>query len=65
MSLMSQSRTAKLWIQFLNYIHNIEEFIACERLKDWNGHLQARGSFLNVFAATGPMHYGESTRLYL
>ena len=37
----SQSRTAKLWIQFLNYIGKIENFVASERLKDGNGLLQS------------------------
>ena len=64
-SLSTQSRTAKLWIQFLNYIRKIENFVACERLKDWNGHLQACSAFLNLFAATGHIHYGKSARLYL
>ncbi|MES9882369.1 MAG: hypothetical protein ABW185_15970 [Sedimenticola sp.] len=63
--LSTKSRTAKLWIHCLQYIEVIKEFISCERLGIWEGHLIAVGKFLNLFAATGHMHYAKSARLYL
>ncbi len=63
--LSAQSRTAKLWVQFMDYIRIIQDFIASERLKDWHGHIRARSQLLNVLAATGHIHYAKSARLYV
>lgn len=63
--LTAQSRTARLWFQYLDYIVIIKEFITSERLGDWSGHLFAVNKLLNLFAATGHYHYAKSARLYL
>ncbi|KAK6192248.1 hypothetical protein SNE40_003750 [Patella caerulea] len=60
-----KSRTAKLWLQFQEHADKINTFIACERLKSWEGHLNATTSLLNLFAATGHLHYTRSARLYV
>lgn len=64
-NLSASSRTAKLWLQFQQYIANVNYFTSCERLKYWQGHLTSCASFLNLFAATGHVHYAKSLRLYL
>ena len=64
-SLSAQSKTATLWIQFLEYIKVIKDFISFERLGMWVNHLLAVSKFLNLFAATGQIHYAKSARLYL
>ena len=58
-------RTAKLWIQFLRHADIIKYFIFSERSKDWEGHLLACTKLLNLFAATGHLHYAKSCRLYV
>ena len=63
--LETQSRTAKLWIQYLNYIQIVKLFIHAERTGNWNLHLLATESMINLFAATGHLHYAKSARLYL
>ena len=60
-----KSRTAKLWIQYVDYISIIKMFIRAERTGNWNMHLNAAQKMLNLFAATGHMNYAKSTRLYL
>lgn len=64
-NLSASSRTAKLWLQFQQYIANVNYFTSCERLKYWQGHLTSCASFLNLFAATRHVHYAKSLRLYL
>ena len=56
---------AKLWLRFVDYIEIIKEFICCERLGMWDGHLNAVTALLNLIAATGHIHYAKSARLYV
>ena len=64
-TLRSTSRTAKLWLQFMEYIEIIKDFICCERLGMWDVHLIAVTALLNLFAATCHIHYAKSARLYV
>ena len=43
--LCEMSRTAKLWLQFMEHVAFISDFISCERLKSWEGHLNAHSPF--------------------
>ncbi|KAK6181746.1 hypothetical protein SNE40_009537 [Patella caerulea] len=63
--LTMRSRTAKLWLLFQEYVGFIREFVGCERIKFFVGHLNATTNFLNLFAATGHAFYAKSARLYL
>ena len=56
-------RTAKLWLQCMDYIEVMEDFICCERLGMRDGHLNAVIALLNLFAATCHIHYAKSARL--
>ena len=47
------------------YIEIIKDFICCERLGMWDGHLNAVTALLNLFAATCHIHYAKSARLYV
>ena len=64
-TLRSTSRTAKLWLRFMDYIEIIKDFICCKRLGMWDGHLNAVTALLNLFAATCHIHYAKSARLYV
>ena len=65
-TLRSTSRTAKLWLQFMEYIEIIKDLICCERLGIYDGYLNAvTAALLNLFAATGHIHYAKSARLYV
>ena len=58
-ALASQSRTAKLWIQYLTYVDILRCTIRAERTSDWNLHLVAVSKMLNLFAASGHNHYAK------
>ena len=63
--LAQTNRTARLWVQLLDYIDTILLFIKAERLGDWEMHLTATHEMLNLFASTGHFHYAKSARFYL
>ena len=63
--LAEKSRTAKLWLQYNEYVETLKLFIRAERTGNWNLHLIAVEKMLNLFAATGHIHYVKSSRLYL
>ena len=63
--LCANSRTATLWLMYSNYIDIVKQFIRAERTSDWEMHLTAIAKMLNLFAATGHIHYTKSAHLYL
>jgi hypothetical protein len=63
--LCKASRTAKLWIQYVEYINNLKQFIRAERTGNWFLHLDGVRKMISLFAATGHIHYAKSARLYL
>ena len=63
--LAERSPTAKLWLQYIEYVQILKVFIRAERTGDWNLHLTAITEMLNLFAATGHINYAKSARLYL
>ena len=63
--LIENSRTAKLWITYMDYVNVVKLFTRAERTSDWNTHLIAVSSMLNLFAATGHFNYAKCGRLYL
>jgi hypothetical protein len=48
LQLSSWSRTAKLWLQFMNCIDIIRLFIRAERTSNWSMHVTATGKMLNL-----------------
>lgn len=63
--LQEKSRTATLWINYLHYIQILKDFIRAERTGNLCLHLQTVSKMLNLFAATGHVHYAKCARLYL
>ena len=63
--LKSQSRTAKLWLQYLHHIEILKAFIAAEQTSNWKMHLSASEAMLPVFAAAQHTNYARSGRVYL
>ena len=59
------SRTAKLWLTYMDYIDTLKLFIRAERVGNWNMHIIAVGRMLNLFAATGHFNYAKSARTLL
>ena len=63
--LCKSSRTARLWIQYLDYVAVLKQYIRAERTGNWKLHLDALRKMINLFAATGHIHYAKSARLHL
>lgn len=63
-SLQNRSRTAQLWLKYIDCINVVKLFIYAERTSDWEMHLSALSKMLNVFAGTGHFNYSKCARLY-
>ena len=50
----AKSRTANLWLSYLQYISKIKRYILAERTSNW--HLHSTVEMLNLFASTGHTH---------
>jgi len=61
----AESRTAKLWTRYIDYVQLLKLFLLAERTSNWYLHLKCIHDMLNVFAATGHNNYYKSCRLYL
>ena len=59
------SRTAALWLQYLDMLDIVRGFLKAERTGNWEMHMQAVSQMLPYFAASGHNHYTKSARLYL
>ncbi|CAG9767805.1 unnamed protein product [Ceutorhynchus assimilis] len=64
-SLKVQSRTAKLWIMYLDMVDISKAFIWAERTGSLKMHLQAIEHMLPFFAAAGHNNYEKCARVYL
>ena len=60
-----RSRTAKLWLHYIQYVGILKDFIRADRTGNFPFHLQTLSRMLNLFAATGRLHYAKCARLYL
>ena len=63
--LKSESRTAKPWILYMFYMQVLKYFIRAERTRNWSLHVQSVRKMLNLFVATGHIHYAKCAWLYL
>jgi hypothetical protein len=63
--LAEQSRTAKLWIEYLKHIDILRSFIVAERTSNWEQHLNALSCMLPLFASQHHVNYAKSGFVYL
>ena len=63
--LAERSPTAKLWIQYIEYVETLKIFIRAERIGDWNLYLITVKKMLNLFAPTGHSNCAKSASFYL
>jgi len=63
--LAERSRTAALWIQYLEMVDILRSFIKAERTANWELHLEALTRMLPYLAASGHNLYVKCARLYL
>ena len=62
---LSQSRTSKLWLQYLDMIDILRMSIKAERTGNFHLHLRSVSEMLPYFAASGHNNYVKCGRLYL
>ena len=63
--ILSTKPTAKLWLQYLEMIQILQQFIKAERTGNWQLHLSSLRNMLPFLAAAGHNNYTKSAYLYL
>lgn len=61
----TESRTGKLWVQYIQQVALLQHFVRAERTGYWELHLYCIRQMILHFHATGHLHYAKSARLYL
>lgn len=61
----TQSRTGKLWVQYIHQVLLMLNFIRAERTGNWKLHLHCVQEMIPHFHAAGHLPYAKSGRLYL
>jgi len=64
-SMREKSRTAALWLQYMEMIDVLRTFIKAERTGNWELHLKVLALMLPYLAASGHNLYVKCVRLYL
>lgn len=59
------SQTGRLWLQYMEMVTILRQFIKSERTGNWTLHLQSMMDMLPFFAACGHNNYLKSGYLYL
>ena len=62
---LKSSRTATLWLQYMDMVDIVRKYIRAERTGNWELHLQAVSEMLPYMAASGHNNYTRSALLYL
>jgi len=62
---LQSSRTAKLWLQYMDIVDILRRFIKAERCGNWRLHLKARSDMFPYLAAAGHNNYVKSVHVYL
>lgn len=62
---LRNSRTARLWLQYMDMIEILRRFILAEYLGNWKLHLKTLSEMLPYLAASGHNLYLKSVNLYL
>ena len=62
---LKSSRTAALWLQYMDMIDILRQYIRTERTGNWALHLEAISKMLPYLAASGHNHYTKSAWVYL
>ena len=62
LNLRIKSRTAALWLSYIDYISIVQDFIRAKKTNNWPMHVSTTHRMLNLYAATGHNNYAESCR---
>ena len=64
-NLRESSRTAHLWLQYMDYVEICLLFISAVRTANWSQYLIGTDKMQHLFAVTGYRNYAKSARVYL
>ena len=64
-SSLTEYPTAQLWLQYLNMVELLYQFLRSERTGNWNLHVQVLRDMLPYMAAAGHSLYTKSVYIYL
>lgn len=62
---LQEAKTAQHWLQYLEMVRLVRQFIKAERTGNWKLHLQTVLDMLPYFAASGHNNYLKSGYLYV
>ena len=62
---LKSSRTATLWLQYMDIVSILRKYIRAERIGNWELHVQAVFEMLPYLAASGHNNYTKSAWVYL
>lgn len=62
---LQASRTAKIWIQYMDMIDLLRDFLRSERTGNWKLHLAKVEKMIPYLVAAGHNNYTKSARIYL
>lgn len=62
---LQKHRTAKIWIQYMDMVDLLRDFIRSERTGNWKLHLETVRKMIPYFAAAGHNNYAKSAQIYL
>ncbi|GBM02352.1 hypothetical protein AVEN_31260-1 [Araneus ventricosus] len=57
--------TSKLWVQYLDMVLVLKDFIRAERMGDWRAYLSTIKRMIPYFHATGHFLYAKSAQLFI
>jgi len=63
--LKKRGPTAQLWVQYLQMVNLVKQFILSERMGKWELHLETVWKMLPYFHASGHFAYAKCAHLYL
>ncbi len=61
----AEARTGKIWIQYMQMVSLMRQFIKAERTGNWELHLKSLMEMLPYYAAAGHNNYMKSAYLYI
>ncbi|GBM97083.1 hypothetical protein AVEN_134370-1 [Araneus ventricosus] len=65
LQLKERGPTSKLWVQYLDMVLVLKDFIRAERMGDWRAYLSTIKRMIPYFHATGHFLYAKSAHLFI
>ncbi|KAF2894019.1 hypothetical protein ILUMI_12151 [Ignelater luminosus] len=63
--LESKNQTSRLWVSYFRMVSVLKDFIAADRMGDWNLHLHTIERMIPFFHSSGHFPYAKAAQMYL